>query len=152
LHSGTFLKSPSPYLLLLAIAERQRINPVFAHNLATHSPAWSIAAAAETLLQFLSVKAMLKPTGLNALIPPPAHRIHRMTLSRIILARPTQLAVTTVSLGDGLLMSSRAGWTAAMIDAAITSIDANLSLSRRFPSQALARFISPIGEPRVLTV
>jgi hypothetical protein len=38
--------------------------------------------------------------------------------------------MTDMSLGDGLLTSSRANRTAAMMDAAITSVDANRSFSR----------------------
>ncbi|MGA9461179.1 MAG: hypothetical protein WBV28_00205 [Terracidiphilus sp.] len=52
-----------------------------------------------------------------------AHR----TRSRIILASDTLSAIVEVILGDGRLMSSRASRTAAMMDAAITSVDANLS-------------------------
>jgi hypothetical protein len=49
-------------------------------------------------------------------------------LSKIILANPTQSAMTVESLGDDLLMfSSRARRTAAMIDAAMTSVDAKRS-------------------------
>jgi hypothetical protein len=56
--------------------------------------------------------------------------------------------IAEVSLGDGLLMSSRANRTAAMIDAAITSVDANLSCFRRSASSlAMARRISPISAP-----
>ena len=51
-------------------------------------------------------------------------------LSKIILAKPTLSATTDVSLGDGLLMSSRARRTPAMMDAAITRVDANLSVMR----------------------
>jgi hypothetical protein len=63
-------------------------------------------------------------------------------------------AITDVSLGDGLLMSSRAKRTAAMMDAAITRVEANLSvkrccssidLDRSRSSQTMARFIKPIS-------
>jgi len=57
------------------------------------------------------------------------------TLSRIILARPTQSAITVKSLGDDLVMfSSLASRTAAMMDAAITKVDANRSLTLRSSS------------------
>jgi hypothetical protein len=55
---------------------------------------------------------------------------YRITFSKIILASPTESAITDVSRGDGRLMSSCANRTAAMIDAAITSVDANLSVVR----------------------
>jgi hypothetical protein len=82
-------------------------------------------------------------------------RIHPpSTLVRIILARPMLSAMTDVKRGDGLLMScSLASRTAAMIEAAITSVEANRSvmrlcssivLARSRSSRAMARFISPI--------
>jgi hypothetical protein len=52
---------------------------------------------------------------------------HRKTLSKIILANPTQSAITDVSLDDGRLMSSRDERTAAMIEAAMTRMGANRS-------------------------
>jgi hypothetical protein len=64
--------------------------------------------------------------------------------------------MTDVSLGDGPLMSSRANRTAAMIDAAITKVEANLSVmlfcssidfARSCSSRAMARFITPISAP-----
>ena len=70
-------------------------------------------------------------------------------------------AITDVSRGDGLLMSgSLASRTAAMIDAAITSVEANLSvirfcssttLARSYSSRAIARLISPIFHRRSWT-
>jgi len=59
---------------------------------------------------------------------------HRKILSKIILASPTQSAMTDVRRGDGRLMSSRANRTAAMIEAKIASVDANRSLTRRSSS------------------
>ena len=59
-----------------------------------------------------------------------AAKFYRLTLSRIIIARDTLSATTDVNLGDGRLMSSRASLTAAMMDAAITSVDANLFVMR----------------------
>ena len=73
-------------------------------------------------------------------------RNHRITLFKIVLASPTESAMTEVSLGDGRLMSSRANRTAAMMDAAIASVEANRSVIRRCSSFAFARFISPIAE------
>ena len=80
------------------------------------------------------------------------------TLVRIILARPTLSAMTDVKRGDGLLMScSLASRTAAMIEAAITSVEANRSvmrlcssivLARSRSSRAMARFISPMSYRR----
>jgi hypothetical protein len=68
---------------------------------------------------------------------------------------------TDVRRGDGLLMSgSLASRTAAMIDAAITSVEANLSvirfcsanaLVRSCSSRAMARLISPIYHRRFMT-
>ena len=60
----------------------------------------------------------------------PSHGIQRTTLSSIILASRTLSVMTDVSRGDGLLMSSRASRTAAIIDAAITR------WRRTFPSCA----------------
>ena len=64
---------------------------------------------------------------------------------------------TDVKRGDGLLMSgSLASRTAAMIDAAITSVEANRSLMRfcsvialvrSCSSRAMARLISPMFHP-----
>ena len=80
------------------------------------------------------------------------------TLVRIILARLTLSDTTDVKRGDGLLMfCSLASRTAAMIDAAITSVEANRSvmrlcssivLARSRSSRAMARFISPISYRR----
>jgi hypothetical protein len=65
---------------------------------------------------------------------------------------------TDVNRGDGLLMSgSLASRTAAMIDAAITSVEANrsvmrfcsiIALVRSCSPRAMARFISPIYHRR----
>jgi hypothetical protein len=76
----------------------------------------------------------------------------------MILASPTLSATTDVKRGDGLLMScSLASRTAAIIDAAITSVEANRSvmrfcssivLARSRSSRAMARFISPICHRR----
>jgi hypothetical protein len=53
----------------------------------------------------------------------------------MILANPTQSAITDVTLGDDLVMfSSRANRTAAMIEAQIASVDANRSVVRRCSS------------------
>lgn len=72
-----------------------------------------------------------------------------------------QSETTDVKRGDGLLMSgSLASRTAAMIDAAITSVEANLSvirfcsaiaLVRSSSSRAMARLISPMYYRRSLT-
>jgi hypothetical protein len=71
---------------------------------------------------------------------------YRNTFSNIIRTKPTQSAMTDVSLGDGRPMfSSRANLTAAMIEAEMASVDANRSVIRRFASYSFARFISPIG-------
>lgn len=62
-------------------------------------------------------------------------RYYRITFSKIILASPTQSAMRVESLGDDLEMfSSRASLTAAMIEAEITSVDANRSFIRRSSS------------------
>ena len=68
---------------------------------------------------------------------------------------------TDVKRGDGLLMSgSLASRTAAMIDAAITSVEANrsvirfcsaIALVRSCSSRAMARFISPMYHRRFVT-
>jgi hypothetical protein len=80
----------------------------------------------------------------------------RTIFSRIILASLTLSVTTKASLGDGPLMSSRANRTAAMIDAAITKVEANLSVmrfcssidfARSCSSRAMARFITPISAP-----
>jgi hypothetical protein len=56
-------------------------------------------------------------------------------LSKIILASVTQSVITVESRGDDLVMfSSRANRTAAMMEAAITSVDANRSLILRSSS------------------
>jgi len=53
---------------------------------------------------------------------------------------------TDVILGDGRLMSSRANRTAAIMAAAMTSVDANRSVFRRSSiSGSIARRISPIS-------
>lgn len=52
---------------------------------------------------------------------------YRTTRSRIALASDTLSAIVAVSLGEDLLMSSRASRTAAMMLAAITSVDAKRS-------------------------
>jgi hypothetical protein len=49
-----------------------------------------------------------------------------------------------VSRGEGRLMSSQASRTAAMIDAAITTVEAKRSSIRCCSSRAVARRISPI--------
>lgn len=69
---------------------------------------------------------------------------------------------TDVKRGDGLLMfGSRASRTAAMIDAAITSVEANrsvmrfcsaIALFRSCSSRAMARLISPIRHRRSILV
>ena len=85
----------------------------------------------------------------------------RTILSRIILASPMLSETTAVRRGDGLLMSgSLASRTAAMIDAAITSVEANrsvilfcsaITLVRSCSSLAMARLISPTYHPRSVT-
>lgn len=83
---------------------------------------------------------------------------YRAIFSRIILASPMLSVTTDVKRGDGLLMSfSLASRIAAMIDAAITSVEANRSVIRfcssiafalSCSSRAIARFISPISYRR----
>lgn len=69
------------------------------------------------------------------------------TRRRINLARCTLSAIELVTRGEGVLMSSRARRTVAMIDADMTSVDAYLSRNWRSAcSRAIARFISPILE------
>jgi hypothetical protein len=89
-------------------------------------------------------------------LPNRGPRNQRTTLSKIILASVTLSFTTDVSLGDGLLMSSRARRTAAMIDAAITRVEANLSVmrfcssidfARSCSSRAMARLIMPTSAP-----
>ena len=75
--------------------------------------------------------------------------------SKIILAKLTLSLTTAVSLGDGRLISgSRARRTAAMIAAAMTSVDFIRVCSCIFSAQAsrsraIARFISPISAPLI---
>ena len=79
---------------------------------------------------------------------------YRPTRSNIILAKLMLSLTTAVSLGDGRLMSeSRAKRTAAMMAAAMTSVDFIRICSCIFSAQAsrsraIARFISPISAPR----
>jgi hypothetical protein len=82
----------------------------------------------------------------------------RTSFSRIILASPMLSETTDVKRGDGLLMSgSLASRTAAIIDAAITSVEANrsvihfcsaIALVRSCSSRATARRISPMHHRR----
>jgi hypothetical protein len=63
---------------------------------------------------------------------------------RIIRARATLSATAAVNLGDGLPISSRASRTAAMIAAAMTTVEAKRSsFCRCRSSHAIDRFISP---------
>jgi hypothetical protein len=56
---------------------------------------------------------------------------YRITFSNIIRASATQSAITVESRGDDrVMLSSRASRTAATMDAAITNVDANLSLAK----------------------
>lgn len=77
------------------------------------------------------------------------------TRSKIIRARLTLSDTTAVRRGDGRLISgSRARRTAAMIAAAMTSVDfirvcSCIFSSHACRSRAIARFISPIGTPLV---
>ena len=79
----------------------------------------------------------------------------RPTRSKIIRARFTLSDTTAVRRGDGRLISgSRARRTAAMIAAAMTSVDFIRVCSCIFSAQAsrsraIARFISPISAPRI---
>ena len=83
----------------------------------------------------------------------PSLRLQRRILSSIILASLMLSVMTDVSLGDGPLMfSSLARRTAAMMDAAITEVEANLSVMRfcssiafvrSRSSRAIARLIMP---------
>ena len=82
-----------------------------------------------------------------------------MTFSRIILASAMLSVTTDVNRGDVLPMScSLARRTAAMIDAAITSVEANRSVmrfcssiafARSCSSRAIARLIWPIFSPPI---
>lgn len=73
------------------------------------------------------------------------------TRSRIDLANCTLSLITDVNLGDGLLMSSRDNLTAAMMAAAMTTVDANLSCFRRSSSsRAIALRISPMSAKPLL--
>jgi hypothetical protein len=79
-------------------------------------------------------------------VSPPEVQSHRTIRSSICLASATLSAIVAVSRGDDLLMSSLANRTAAMMEAAITSVDANRSCLRRCSSSlAIALFISPIS-------
>lgn len=51
--------------------------------------------------------------------------------------------MAAVNLGEGLLMSSRASRTTAIMDAAMTNVEANRSCLRCSSSRAVARLISP---------
>ena len=83
---------------------------------------------------------------------------YRPTRSKIIRARFTLSDTTAVRRGDGRLISgSRARRTAAMIAAAMTSVDFIRVCSCIFSAQAsrsraMARFISPIRAPRIAPV
>ena len=83
---------------------------------------------------------------------------YRPTRSKIIRARFTLSDTTAASRGDGRLISvSRARRTAAMIAAAMTSVDFIRVCSCIFSAQAsrsraIARFISPISAPPIAQV
>jgi len=81
--------------------------------------------------------------------PAPLPQAYRTTRSRIIRARPTLDATTDVSRSDGLLMSgSRAKRTAAMMEAAMTMVEAKRScVLLSCSSLEIALFISPISAP-----
>lgn len=66
------------------------------------------------------------------------------TFLKIMVAKVTLSATAAKSLGLGRLMSSLASRTAAMIAAAMTSVEAKRSRWRSSASRAFARFISPI--------
>jgi len=78
----------------------------------------------------------------------------RPTRSQIIRARFTLSETTAVRRGEGRLISgSRARRTAAMIAAAMTSVDfirvcSCICSAQASRSRAIARFISPISAPR----
>jgi len=80
------------------------------------------------------------------------------TRSKIIRARFTLSDTTAVRRGDGRLISgSRARRTAAMMAAAITSVDfirvcSCICSAHACRSRAIARFISPIREPLIVWV
>jgi hypothetical protein len=79
-------------------------------------------------------------------------RGHRTILSKIIFARLTASATALNTRGDGLQMcSSRASLTAAISEAAMTSVEAKRSVLRRSSSWAFARFISPMSYSRKST-
>ena len=83
---------------------------------------------------------------------------HRPTRSKIIRARVTLSDMTAVRRGEGRLISgSRARRTAAMIAAAMTTVDFIRVCSCICPAQAsrsraIARFISPIRAPQISRV
>ena len=80
---------------------------------------------------------------------------YRPTRSKIILAKLTLSLTAAVSLGEGRLISgSRANRTAAIIAAAMTTVDLIRVCSCIFSAQAsrslaIARFISPISAPLI---
>ena len=82
----------------------------------------------------------------------------RSTRSKIIRVRVTLSDTTAVRRGEGRLISgSRARRTAAMIAAAMTTVDFIRVCSCIFSAQAsrsraIARFISPIRAPRIAPV
>ena len=82
----------------------------------------------------------------------------RPTRSKIIRARFTLSDTTAVRRGEGRLISeSRARRTAAMIAAAMTSVDfirvcSCICSAQASRSRAIARFISPISAPRIARV
>jgi hypothetical protein len=73
--------------------------------------------------------------------------VYRITFSSINLASPTESVTTDDSLGEGRPMSSRANLTAAMIAAAITTVEANRSVARFCSSVAMARSFSLSQSP-----
>ena len=104
----------------------------------------------ESLCDPLLVRSPAVPSAHEPRLPPYC----RPTRSKIIRARFTLSDTTAVRRGEGRLMSgSRARRTAAMIAAAMTSVDfirvcsciCSVQASR---SRAIARFISPIRAPQ----
>ena len=103
----------------------------------------------ESLCDPLLVRSPAVPSAHEPRLPPYC----RPTRSKIIRARFTLSDTTAVRRGEGRLMSgSRARRTAAMIAAAMTSVDfirvcSCICSAQASRSRAMARFISPIRAP-----
>jgi hypothetical protein len=108
----------------------------------------------EPLRDPLLVRSPAVPSAHEPRLPPYC----RPTRSKIIRARFTLSETTAVRRGEGRLISgSRARRTAAMIAAAMTSVDfirvcSCICSAQATRSRAMARFISPISAPRFAPV